>query len=283
LAVGCGGKSDRQGGPATGSEDMMGGSHGTGAISATGGLLNPPAIGGGSAIATGAICDTSGATCSVSGDICRPVGNSAGAASRHGYCTHSCNPGDASACGDQGGCARVGGDDICLALCPTDELSHCGLGSRCREIESGVSVCYPQCTGDQDCASGACDFGSGLCSTSVSIGSFPVGAPCEDGEAGLCDMICGAPLENFESCTGLCNQGTFDTCPVCLNGVGEFQTGAAGFCFQPCDCDGECFHQDAICDPFTGREAQGRSLFGFTLGVCLPRSAVPESKGLPCQ
>jgi hypothetical protein len=150
-------------------------------------------------------------------------------------------------------------------------------------MDDGSSVCYPQCTGDEDCSVGACDFATGLCSASVSIGSFPVGAPCQDAEVGLCDKVCGEPLENFSICTGPCNQGTFDTCPLCLNGAGAFKTGAPGACFQPCSCDDDCFHPDAICDPFTGREEQGKTIFSFTTGVCLPRSAMPASKGIQCR
>jgi len=222
----------------------------------------------------GSDCHTGGAT------TCRGVGAAGGDSSRNGYCTRSCDP--SIGCGNGEICAAVGQENLCLSLCPAAP-GWCGDGSRCKELPNGGgSVCYPQCGSDKDCAAGRCDLNSGLCSSSVAPhGSYPVGSPCSPTAAeNPCAGVC-ANLQGSGMCTSPCNQGFYEICPVCLNVGGAFQTGAPGNCFQPCNCNRDCFQADAICDPFTGREDVGRTLFSFTRGVCVARSAFPNSPGLP--
>ncbi|MEZ4295494.1 MAG: hypothetical protein R3B70_11005 [Polyangiaceae bacterium] len=80
----------------------------------------------------------------------------------NGYCTGACN--SFVSCDEGSECIFFQNEPFCFKAC--GGMDGCGSGQQCLEIdeESGLSVCAPGCTMDEECAGyGVCDEDSGFC------------------------------------------------------------------------------------------------------------------------
>lgn len=239
-------------------------------------VMDPPGLDpGNGSLSTGSSC-ADDSLCVEQGNTCIVPSSEDGGVSARGICSRDCSE---IACADGEECVALGTMQLCVPHCPTG-VAHCGGASLCKPSPGGADVCMPACTDDEDCAVGLCDVTTGLCSQTLQPGSNPTGAPCTPGRTDECSGACETLGEGSVFCTRPCQQGTFNTCELCLNTSGEFQTSATGACFQPCNCNRDCFHPDFICDPFTEHQDQAYTIFRFTRGVCLPAEQRPGVSGI---
>ena len=188
-----------------------------------------------------------------------------GAEYKRSYCTKACDPTANKPC--DGGATCVATDDGGVCLARRRPNHRCVDGTM-----ADGDHCRPQCTTDDDCATGSCDTGTRLCVSKQTKGSLKVGERCNPG-GGKCEGTCVQVKPGYAQCTKACEQTFYGTCQICLPPNGDYSaidTGAQGSCFQPCSTTSDCGHPDAVCDPFTGFNL-GRKLFK-SRGVCRPKS-----------
>jgi hypothetical protein len=101
-----------------------------------------------------------------------------------------------------------------------------------------------------------------------------------DAEDSGCSGVCIELEDGFGVCSHRCRYGTAEPCAgsdsttFCAypSAAGDF--GDVGYCAELCDCQGECSHGDAACDPF-GSEAV--SMLLGAAGVCAASTAASET------
>jgi hypothetical protein len=160
-------------------------------------------------------------------------------------------------------------------------------------VGGNTGFCQPACNGDFECGSRVCDFALGACvDPSATAGLLPIGAQCDPGATTRqCDGACLRLTETYAVCSGFCRLGSPGCgsnarsadpfAAFCLLPVGDptvYSTGDSGFCMELCDCNDQCAHPDAVCDPFDADVASelDRS------GVCVPPDAAVDVAGISC-
>ena len=158
----------------------------------------------------------------------------------------------------------------------------------CRASADG-DYCRPFCRRDADCASGACDLLAGVCVETEREGDV-LGTPCDpDADEPLCEGSC-VELGEFAYCSHRCRFGERDSCAdesseasggLCFFPEPEASLGDAAFCAELCECDADCTHGEAVCDPL-GSESIEREL--GAAGVCSPPVDMDGNAraGIPC-
>lgn len=227
-----------------------------------------------------------------------------------GMCTLPC------AENGQPDCTAVDSNSRCVVMDEQAQIAYCFQGCRlgagplgatkcgdrpdmtCFESEStpGAGFCQPVCAGDFECGDRVCDFGLGVCVDDVDREDLlPIGAECDsDADERTCNGICLGFNDDYSVCSGFCNLGEpgcgsdinsddpFDGfCVYSVSNPTVTDLGDAGFCGQLCNCNDDCGHPDALCDPLSENAVRniGRA------GLCVPRefSAMPDSGvGIPC-
>jgi len=276
--------------PLPGCADDTAGCGGSGgSIAEAGGAAGSPSIEHDSAAFEG-ICGA--ATDCEPGMICLEEGGTAyfGGGPPAGRCTLDCLE-DPTVCGDSG-------EVVCVRTEPAGEepTAHCfpacspgdGDDSKCQESaltacerlpdDPELGFCRPFCGSDDDCASGHCDRLNGVCASGSSAEDF--GKSCEpDAEDPGCSGVCVALEDGFGVCSHRCRYGATEPCAgsdsstFCAYPAEGSDFGDVGYCAELCDCQRECSHGDAVCDPF-GSETV--SMLLGAAGVCAVSTTVPE-------
>jgi hypothetical protein len=307
-ASGTGGAGDSDGGvaPAAGGTAGSGGVATGGGPSGTGGILDVPLRIIGAPCAANRDCDL--------GLFCLAQGGSdfAGGGPAHGVCSVDCSIEGMATCQaidpssrcvivDDNGTPSANDD---RAYCfPGCLLGDSGAGKclgrpdlTCFEssVNPAAGFCQPVCNGDFECGNRACDHALGVCVDPAAItGLLPMGAPCDPSSpARQCAGACLQFSDGYSACSGFCNLGEAgcgsdpsSSDPIdafCLLSVGDpdlYSIGDAGFCMELCDCDEQCAHPGALCDPFSASvvDALGRA------GVCVPPELSANGIGVPCR
>lgn len=163
----------------------------------------------------------------------------------------------------------------CIHSCEvgTTDVSKCGTreDSACHPLETGIGYCSAICTSHDQCE-GACSARTGQCTS----GSAPVfedfGSECDPDSPESCSGTCVEVEPGYAVCSNPCVFGSAAPCALdasapslCAIVTAGGSIGDLGYCTELCDCNQECTHPNAVCDPFT--DADVVELLGYQ-GVC---------------
>lgn len=191
----------------------------------------------------------------------------------NGFCTKTCDQNDVNSCASvQSGAMCIGvseRDWYCFPGCSPGGASATKCQGRaevaCDNVSLSSAFCRPMCGSDADCDGRKCNLGTGVCVDDL-LGTGEIGDPCDPNEVPSTQCASGRCLrgetlgtENTGTCTGYCTLGT-DTCGVqgrpkggqaaCFPLRAGSSTGDMGVCWQSCDCDDQCGHEDYQCLTF---------------------------------
>lgn len=223
-----------------------------------------------------------------SNDDCNAI--SPGGVCAGGLCLEGCQVGAVTGLADK---CHDRDDFSCRALdsqptnksCTQDE--DCPNGSICDDTQGTcltvITACQPTCNSNDDCASGFCNIGTGLCQEEAPTGSA-LGAKCDpDKNPDPCSGFCISDSTGFAMCTGYCSFGVRGGCG--WNGVGPADGACwfgpryeqsvdvhdVGYCVQLCDCNADCRHPDTKCVAFAGiQNAEDLPDVYMRQGICAP-------------
>lgn len=161
-------------------------------------------------------------------------------------------------------------------------------------LRDDAAFCRPLCSTNDDCPTGECDLGTGVC-VARAPGGQRLGTRCDPDETPTaCAGAC-ITFEGVSFCSHRCKFGSSRQCGdeaagdagATLDGLCRFPEdhgglGDTAFCGQLCDCDADCVHPQVVCSAFADLEIE--AITGH-LGVCLPaRDAAGDTRpGLSCQ
>ncbi len=219
-----------------------------------------------------------------------------GGGSALGVCVADCSS-DPSTCSQfaSAECVPVSTDGSGAALC----FEACSFGKesadKCQNRDNLIcdqlpgqsanqGFCRPICELDSDCGTRRCDRLHGVCvDNATEAGEF--GKSCDmQAAASSCNGVCLRLTSDYDVCSHRCKFGQRIDCQTANGAAGACVFSATsgtlddtGFCGQLCNCNTECSHAQAVCDPFGNLDLE--QTFGKK-GVCAPPALAQVPGGI---
>lgn len=211
-----------------------------------------------------------------------------------GMCVADCGS-DSGACSafSNAVCAEVVATrDYCVHSCQigTTDAFKCGTreDAACHPLEAGGGYCSAICTSHAQCEE-ACSARTGQCTSSSARGFDDFGGECDPDSTESCSGACVEVEPDYAVCSNPCVFGSAAPCAIhadapslCAIVTAGGSIGDLGYCAELCDCNEECTHPTAVCDPFA--DAAVVELLGYQ-GVCAaPTTADGSTRiGIACE